>query len=90
MLPSKESVPKLLAAIDYMTCYAGVYTRYLIRVLTEGALPERNDSGDLELFIYAIDDEHVVVTGEKKWVRMCHDAGFPNRVLDTASLMKKG
>ena len=88
MLPNKESVPKLLAAIDHVTCYAGVYTRYLIRILTEGALPERNDSGDLELFIYAVDDEHVVVTGEKKWVRMCSDAGFPDRVRHTAPLVK--
>ena len=78
-----ETVPKLLAAMGHVACYSAVYTRYLIRALTDGALPERNDSGDLELFIYAVDDDHVVVTGEKKWVRLCGDAGFANRVRRT-------
>ncbi len=87
-LPSKENVAKLLGAIDQVACYAGVYTQYLIRSLTDGGLPKRNDSGDLGLFVYAVDDSHVVVTGEKKWVRMCNDAGFSSRIRHTTPLIK--
>ena len=39
-----------------------------------------NDSSDIELFIYAIDDDHVVVTSEKKWKQLADAAGFGNRV----------
>jgi hypothetical protein len=49
-------------------------------LLTHGALPEENDSGDLELFLYSTDDDHVVATSEKKWKRMADAAGFGTRV----------
>ncbi len=78
--PSKEQVPVLLAALEKAACFGAVYTQYLIRALTEGALPEQNDSGDIELFNYAIDDDHVVVTSEKKWIRMARKAGYESRV----------
>jgi hypothetical protein len=80
LVPTKTTVPRLLDAIAALSCYCAVYTQYLIRLLTAGALPERNDIGDLQLFLYAIDDDHVVVTLEKKWKRIADAAGFGNRV----------
>jgi hypothetical protein len=82
----QPSVPDLVAletvtkACEWLACYCGVYTQYLIRLLTKGALPDRNDSGDIELFLHAIDDDHIVVTSEKKWKTMADLAGFGHRV----------
>lgn len=80
LIPTRASVPKLSAAMADVSCYCAVYTQYLIRLLTEGALPELNDSGDLELFLYAVDDSSVIVTSEKKWRRLADAAGFGQRV----------
>lgn len=79
-LPSAELAAAIQKAIAALSCYCAVYTQYLIRLLTAGALPEENDSGDVELFLYSGDDDHVVVTSEKKWKRMADAAGFGNRV----------
>ncbi|HKO51982.1 MAG TPA: hypothetical protein VJV79_29940 [Polyangiaceae bacterium] len=81
LMPTKASAALLSQAIDKVACYCAVYTRYLIKLLTDGALPKPNDSGDIELFLYATDDTKVVVTSEKKWVSFATDAGFGNRVL---------
>lgn len=78
--PTRKSALKLAKGVSKVLCYTGVYTRYLIQLLTEGTLPRRNDSGDIELFLYAVDDDWIVVTGEKKWVKHCQDAGFGTRV----------
>lgn len=67
-------------AIASLSCYCSVYTQYLIRLLIDGALAEPNDSGDLELFIYAISDDHIVVTSDRKWKRIADAAGFGKRV----------
>lgn len=79
-VPPTEAASTVHKAITSLSCYCGVYTQYLIRLLTDGALPEPNDSGDLELFMYAADDNHVVVTSEKKWKRIADAAGFGKRV----------
>jgi hypothetical protein len=79
-VPTSDAVKTISSALSALECYCGVYTQYLIRLLVDGALPEENDSGDLELFLYAADDQHVVVTSEKKWKRMAEKAGFGNRV----------
>jgi hypothetical protein len=78
--PTKATVVKLSTAIQTVSCYCALYTQYLIRLLTEGALPDENDSGDLELFLYSTDDDYVVATSEKKWKTMAENAGFANRV----------
>ena len=78
--PATEAASTVDKAITSLSCYCAVYTQYLIRLLTDGALPEPNDSGDLELFIYAVDDNHIVVTSERKWKRIAEAAGFGNRV----------
>jgi hypothetical protein len=75
-----EAYETMTEAVKSLSCYCGVYTQYLIRLLTGGALPDPNDSGDLELFLYAIDDEHIVVTSEKKWKVMAEKVGFGQRV----------
>jgi hypothetical protein len=67
-------------AIKSLSCYCGVYTQYIVRLLTKSALPAFNDSGDIELFLHAVDDDHIVVTSEKKWETMAENAGFGNRV----------
>jgi hypothetical protein len=79
VLPT-EAAATVARAVASLTCYCAVYTHYLVRLLTQGALPEENDSGDLELFLYAIDDDHIVVTSEKKWKRIADAAGFGSRV----------
>jgi len=66
-------------AVHSLSCYCSIYTKYLTRLLTVGALPDPNDSGDIELFLYAVDDEHIVVTSERKWIRMAEGAGFGHR-----------
>lgn len=78
--PTKASVAKFSAAIQAVSCYCALYTQYLIRLLTEGALPDENDSGDLELFLYSTDDDHIIVTYERKWKTMADNAGFGGRV----------
>jgi len=43
-------------------------------------LPQMNDSGDLELFLYATDDNHIIATSEKRWLDIATRAGFQHRV----------
>jgi hypothetical protein len=78
--PTRATVAKFSTAIQAVSCYCAVYTQYLVRLLTERALPDENDSGDLELFLYSVDDDHVVATFEKKWKAMADAAGFGSRV----------
>lgn len=79
ILPT-EAATTIATAIASLTCYCAVYTHYLIRLFTQGALPEENDSGDMELFLYSTDEDHIVVTSEKKWKRIADAAGFGTRV----------
>ena len=53
---------------------------YLLRLMTEGLLPDKNDSGDIDFFLYSIDDDHVVGTNEKKWINIAEAAGFAQRI----------
>jgi len=80
LVPTQDTVQTILAAITSIECYCAVYTHYLIRLLTAGALPKPNDSSDLELFLYAVDDDHVVVTSDKIWKKIADAAGFGARV----------
>jgi hypothetical protein len=80
IVATTEAATTVNRAVASLTCYCSVYTQYLLRLLTHGALPEENDSGDLELFLYSTDDDHVVATSEKKWKRMADAAGFGTRV----------
>jgi hypothetical protein len=81
LMPTAETVARLSKAIEEVAAYCGIYTQYLIRLMTEGALPEHNDSGDLELLLYSVDDDHLVVTSEKKWKTLATKANCPQRVL---------
>lgn len=80
LLPSRATVTKLSSAIDAVACYCSVYTQYLVRLIVDGALPKENDSGDLELFVYTVSDDDIVVTSEKLWKRLADAAGYGNRV----------
>lgn len=81
LVPTAAHVATLSRAIADVAAYCAIYTQYLIRLMTDGALPEPNDSGDLELLLYSIDDDHIVVTSEKKWKTMATKANCPQRVL---------
>lgn len=83
-VPPTEAASTVNKAITSLSCYCAMYTQYLIRLLIDGALAEPNDSGDLELFIYSVDDDHIVVTSEKKWKRIADAAKFGNRVRPVA------
>lgn len=78
--PTAEFVKKLVSAADGVICYALLYTHYLIKLLTEDMLPQMNDSGDLELFLYATDDNHIIATSEKRWLDIAARADFQQRV----------
>ena len=77
---SKQRAHELAAAIPKIECYSRMYTYYLIRLMTEGYLPKKNDSGDLDFFIYSSDDDHVVATSDKRWIRIAEAAGFAGRI----------
>lgn len=78
--PTPEQVKHCDHARERMRCYACMYREYLSYLQTASALPQANDSIDLELFIYCIDDDHVLVTSEKKWVALAMRAGYSQRV----------
>ena len=77
---TKERAHELAAAIPKMECYSRMYTQYLIRLMTEGVVPEQNDSGDIDLFLYSIDDDHVVATKDKRWINIAKAAGLARRI----------
>ncbi len=77
---TKEKVDELVAAIPKIECYTRMYTHYLIRLMTEGVLPKKNDSGDIDFFLYSTDGDHVVATNEKKWIALAEAAGFTPRI----------
>lgn len=81
LVPTAATVARLSKAIEDVAAYCAIYTQYLIRLMTDGALPEHNDSGDLELLLYSVDEDHVVVTSEKKWKTLATKANCPRRVL---------
>jgi hypothetical protein len=67
-------------AAEGVTCYCTVYTQYLIKLLTEEMMPQLNDSGDLELFLYSTNDDWVLVTAEKRWADIAARAGYSQRL----------
>ncbi len=77
---TKQKGNKLTDAITRIEFYAHMYTYYLIRLMTEGLLPKKSDSGDIDFFLYATDDDHVVATNEKKWSALADTAGFFQRI----------
>ena len=77
---SKQRANELAAAIPKVACFTQMYKHYLLRLMTEGLLPDKNDSGDIDFFLYSTDDDHVVVTNEKKWINIAEAAGFAQRI----------
>ncbi len=78
--PPPELVESLAQAIDKVQCYCHAYIHYVIRLLTENMLPEHDDGGDLELFLYLTDDDHILVTSDKRWLRIAKRAGYERRI----------
>ncbi len=66
--------------VDRLACYMAVYGRYVHRLLVDGAFPQQNDSGDIELFLYSTSDDTVVATAERLWHRLAREAGYEQRV----------
>ena len=77
---TRKRVNALTEAIPRVECYASIYTHYLIRLMTEGLLPRKNDSGDIDFFLYATDENHLLATNEKKWIDLADVAGFRRRI----------
>ena len=77
---TKKRAHELAAAVPQIECYALMYTYYLIRLMTEGLLPKKNDSGDIDFFLYSMDDSQVVATNDKKWIAIADVAGFTHRI----------
>lgn len=77
---TKQKMNKLTDAIPKIECYSHMYTQYLIRLMTEGLLPEKNDSGDIDFFLYATDDDYILATNDKKWIALAATAGFSHRI----------
>jgi hypothetical protein len=78
--PRTTSPDAFMAMLANTLCYMGIYSEYVKSILTEGRLPTLNDSGDMELMIYTIDDGHILATAEAKWPQLAERAGFPKRV----------
>jgi hypothetical protein len=78
--PGTMTPDKFLAMLTNLLCYMGVYSEYVESILTEGRLPALNDSGDMELMIYAVNDAHILATAEGKWPEFAKRAGFEQRV----------
>ena len=77
---TKQRADELAAAIPKIECYSRMYMQYLIRLMTEGFLPQQNDSGDIDLFLYSIDDNHIVATKDNRWINIAKAAGFARRI----------
>src|SRR5262249_51642969 len=56
------SATVVLPMIDRLGCYMSIYSQYVRRLLLEGALPKENDSGDIEHFLYLVDDNWLLAT----------------------------
>ena len=82
-LPPDGELPmeRIKNAVGALACYAAVYSQYLVDLMTTGLMPQQNDNGDLALFLYAIDSDHVVVTTEKRWANIATRAGHPVRLI---------
>ena len=76
------TIPKIIPKIE---CYIRMYANYIIRLMTEGLLPKKNDSGDIEFFLYSTDDDHIVATNDRTWIDIADAAGFARRIRKTGS-----
>jgi len=80
--PANEDwVRRLVDASHRLEFYCGVYTQYLVRLLTGGMLPRANDWFDLEILMYSESDDAVIVTSDGKWRSMAEATGMPQRVV---------
>lgn len=78
--PATMTPDKFLAMLANLACYMGVYSEYVKSILTEGRLPALNDSGDMELMVYTVNDTQILATAEGKWPEFAKRAGFEKRV----------
>ena len=79
--PTEAWVAQLVAASAALEFYCSMYTRYVIRLCTEGMLPRTNDWFDLEILMYSDRDDLFVVTSDAKWQQMAAAAGMGQRVV---------
>jgi hypothetical protein len=79
--PTEDWARKLFDALDLLRLFIAGYTEYLKRAHLSGKLPEANDWIDLDFFFYSRDDQHIIVTSDKRLASLAVEAGFPQRVL---------
>lgn len=69
--------------VDALRPYAAMYVQYLCECATM-RLPDQNDWGDLECFVY-VQGDRKVLTADRKWVQMAIRAGIGDRVVHAMS-----
>ncbi len=70
-----------------LDCYIKIYAEYIMDILERGAKPDRNDLGDFESFMYLEDDNFMLATTDKKWIRFCGNI-YPKRILNLTKYVK--
>ena len=75
--PTEDWVSRLAEVCGRLEFDTKVYTRYVVRLLTGGMLPNVNDWFDLEIMLYSSDNDHVIVTSERKWESLAAESGMP-------------
>lgn len=75
---NEKQVKKAKNKID---CYSKMYIGYIKDILKRGSEPDINDLGDFENFMYLRDDNYMLATTDKKWIRICNKI-YHNRILD--------
>jgi len=69
-----------LAKFEEIECYLAVYKRYLTDLVCKPKKPLPNDHLDHQLFMYAIDNWHIITTRDTVWQQYVEEAGFAHRL----------
>lgn len=84
-LPNKPSHKSLASANQKLNPYINAYSQYLKYLVTAGALPDKNDLGDHEMFMYLQNKKWLLATSDKRWIRIAETV-CPDNLLNLSSL----
>lgn len=74
----------ILLSRPNLLSYAYAYVEYLKYLLLCRAKPQENDAGDLENFLFLRNDDYILATADKKWIKIGQKV-CPKRMLDINS-----
>jgi hypothetical protein len=80
-IDARPSSDAFLTAESNLIIFAKAYAEYLRYLSQEGAKPEENDIGDIECFLYLRNDNYILATAEKRWIRIGKKV-CPEKILD--------